>query len=210
MKIIYSIFFLTIIISACNDQAKEKGAKKVINKEQTQVPNDWIFDKVSGKKLKFKNGKEFSTEIYELKYIGQVENGSKAPFLIFSGRDCDECDASITIYIHTPADGPLVSDYGQNRYGYPGVETDFEENTPLYKAQAFYGEVLPGVKGVVWYQNVLTENNTWEKSTFLVTLINGVKKEITIKGVEKQQLTLDLLNKKSCQEIKGIEYTSEP
>jgi hypothetical protein len=210
MKIIYPILLLTILLSACNHQSNEKKAKKVIGKEKIVSSNKWIFDSVVGKTLKFKNGKEFSTEIYELKYIGQVENGSKAPFLIFSGRDCDECDANITIYIHTPADGLLVSDYGQNRYGYPGVETDFEENTPLYKAQAFYGEVLPGVKGVVWYQNTLTENDTWEKSTFLVTLINGKKKESIIKGIEKQQLTLDLLSKKSCQEIKGIDYTSEP
>ena len=95
MKVIYPILLLTILLSACNHQSNEKKAKRVVNKEKIVSSNKWIFDIVAGKTLKFKKGKEFQTEIYELKYIGQVDNGSKAPFLIFSGRDCDECDAPI-------------------------------------------------------------------------------------------------------------------
>jgi hypothetical protein len=86
-----------------------------------------------------------------------VPNGNKTPFLIFSGRDCDECDANISIYIHSPSNGHLKIENGENRYGFPGSERDFENKNILYKARAFYGQVLPGIRGVIWYQKQLME-----------------------------------------------------
>jgi len=72
---------------------------------QTKNTSEWIFDKVRAHTLEFKNGKSYNTDLYDLKYIGQVANNNKAPFLIFSGRECLECDANISIYIHSPANG---------------------------------------------------------------------------------------------------------
>lgn len=181
-----------------------------VTSPQIQKPDEWIFDKIAAQTLQFKNGKSYNTDLYDLKYIGQVANSNKAPFLIFSGRDCFECDANISIYIHSPANGHLRVQNGENRYGFPGTEKDYENNRPISKSRVFYGQVLPGIKGVIWYQEELTVKNTWQKSTFLVSLNDGVKKEIKSKGVEKLKLTLQLLAQGSCKEIKGVETTSEP
>jgi hypothetical protein len=52
------------------------------------------------------------TSLHELRYIDKY-NGNKAPFLILSGRGCDECDANISIYICSPGDVPLKVKNGE-------------------------------------------------------------------------------------------------
>lgn len=181
-----------------------------INTPQIKKTGEWIFDKVAAQTLQFKNGKSYKTDLYDLKYIGQIANNNKAPFLIFAGRDCFECDANISIYIHSPASGHLNVQNGENRYTFPGTEKDYENNRPISKSRAFYGQVLPGIKGVIWYQEESTTKNTWQKSTFLVNLNDGIKKETRSKGQEKLKLTQQLLAQGLCKEIKGMNFTSEP
>ncbi len=211
MRLICILFEVVLLTAFSTPDEKKHIAKSLIHQSaQTKNVDEWLFDKVDGKVLKFKNRKLFNTNLYNLKYIGQIANDNKAPFLVFSGQDCDECDANISIYIHSPSDGHLNIENGKNRYGFPGTERDIENNKPLLKSRAFYGQVLPGIKGVIWYQNQLMENNTWQKSIFLVNLNAGIKKETTSKDIEKLKVTLQLLKQGSCKEIKGIEYSSEP
>jgi hypothetical protein len=80
----------------------------------------------------------------------------------------------------------------------------------LYKASAFYGQVLPGVKGVIWYQQELMADNKWENSTFLVNLNTGLEVDTILKDTEKLKSTLRLLAQGHCKEIKGMDYKSEP
>lgn len=190
MKVVYSMLLLTVLLSSCGH----------LSNEQTES-NEWIFDKVVDKTLKFKNGNEFQTDISQLKYIGQLPNGDKAPLLIFSGWA--ESYLPISIFVHTPAEGNLKSQFGLNRYDYPGVEVT-KDNTVLYKARTFYGEVLPNVHGIIWYQEFLMENKTWKKEVLLVEIINGVKEQKPLKDTQDINETLALLNKNLCKEIKGI------
>ena len=212
MKLPYLLLFGIVLVTACHNSpiTKESIKKHDTILAANQTSNKWNFDKVAGSVLKFKNGETFNTHLYELSYIGSIENAQKAPFLIFSGRDCDECDANISIYIHSPADGTLEIENGTNRYQTPGSERDFENDSLLYKARAFYGQVLPGIKGVIWYQDQLNKNNQWENSIFLVSLTNGSKKDTIIHDTEKLKLTLALLKQGNCKEIKEMDYKSEP
>lgn len=207
MKLLCILLFEILLSAKSHDFIEKNGTPTEIIQI---VSNEWIFEKVAGSVLKFKNGKRFDTHLYELKYIGMVPNGNKTPFLIFSGRDCDECDANISVYIHSPSNEHLKVESGENRYSFPGSERDYENKSLLYKARAFYGQVLPGTRGVIWYQKQLMENNTWQSSTFIVNLSNGLKKETTLKNTEKLTLTLELLKKGDCKEIKGTDYQSEP
>jgi hypothetical protein len=177
---------------------------------QSSAQGNWNFKSVSGSIINFDNGNAFNTHLHELKYIGQIQNGNRSPFFIFSGRDCDECDANISIYIHSPINGKLSIEYGKNRYQYPGKERNIEDNSLTYKGRAFYGQVLKNTIGVIWFEEQLMENNSWEKSTYLVKIINGKKKEISYKNSTQLTETLQLLKQGLCKEIKGIDYTSEP
>ena len=205
---------LLVCYSVCSLNMKDYTQKPMgtqLIEQQTDAKKQiWDFEKIAGNKLYFKNGKQFKTSLYELKYIGQVPNGNKAPFLILSGRDCDECDANISIYICSPADGPLKVESGENSYSLPGTERDLEDKNILFKARAFYGLVLSNIKGVIWYQNQLMENGTWKKSIFLVNLNHPDKKEISMKDTGQLQETLNMLKHGLCKEIPGVAYNSEP
>ena len=205
---------LLVCYSVCSLNMKDYTQKPMgtqLIEQQTDAKKQiWDFEKIAGNKLYFKNGKQFKTSLYELKYIGQVPNGNKAPFLILSGRDCDECDANISIYICSPADGPLKVESGENSYSLPGTERDLEDKNILFKARAFYGLVLSNIKGVIWYQNQLMENGTWKKSIFLVNLNHPDKKEISMKDTGQLQETLNMLKQGLCKEIPGVAYNNEP
>jgi hypothetical protein len=109
-------------------------------KAQAPSNNGWNIQSVTGSTLKFKNGDTYDPNLYQLKYIGQIPNDNKAPFLIFSGRNCDECDANISIYIHSPANGKLVVGNGENTYAYPGKQTDFESKKLVFEGRVFMGK----------------------------------------------------------------------
>ncbi|HVW15103.1 MAG TPA: hypothetical protein VHB54_14830 [Mucilaginibacter sp.] len=208
MKMFY-ILTAAILINA-HSLSVHRNKFKVLSVTTPQNQDQWIFDKVDGKYLKFKYGKSYNSGLYDLKYIGQVSNNDKAPFLIYSGRDCKECDANVSVYIHSPANGHMNVQNGENRYQLPGTEKDYESGMPIFYSRCFFGQVLPGVKGIIWYQKELTAKNTWQNSTFVVNLNSGTKRESTLKGIEKLKLTLQLLAKGSCKEVKGVIYTSEP
>jgi hypothetical protein len=178
-----------------------------INKQDT---TKWLFDKAQSSKLVFKGGQTFETNLYELEYIGQIPADNKAPYLIFSGRDCNECDANISIYIHSPSDGILVIDHGQNRYQYPGTEKDYETDSVLYISRAFYGQVLENVKGVIWYENRLLENGKMGRSVFLSRIDHGSLSDTIYEDLGKLDETINLLKKGHCCEIEGRQFTSEP
>src|SRR5262245_27498814 len=69
----------------------------------------------------------------------------------------------MSIYIHSPSDGPMRNEATQPRYAYPGREVSYEDGkTVLYKARAFLGDCLPGYRNaVVWYEGVRTEGGGW-------------------------------------------------
>jgi hypothetical protein len=184
-----------------------KDVKKTGNLAQSQ---EWVFEKVQGTKLLFKNGRAFDTHLFELAYIGQVSVLSKVPYLIFSGRDCSECDANISIYVHSPDDGELDVRRGQNRYLYSGMERDFETDSLLYHSRAFYGEVLNHTKGVIWYETRLLEDNSWGTDVFLLNVSTGTKKDTILTDTNQLKQTLQLLKEGKCKEIVGKKYTSEP
>lgn len=208
------IYILTILILvSCGTNNNSKSTLNQISDSLTSNTKDNInltFEKVQGSKLVFKGGKTFETNLFELEYIGQVSADNKAPYLIFSGYDCDECDANISIYIHSPSDGRLVIDHGQNRYQYPGTEKDYETDSVLCISRSFYGQVLENINGVIWYENRLLENGKMGRFVFLSHIENGSLKDTTYEDNGKLDHTIILKNKGLCKEIKGRKYTSEP
>jgi hypothetical protein len=210
-QITYALTVLLLVGCGTKDSSKNK-----LNQTSDTLPTitkadtNWIFDKVKGSKLLFKGGQIFETTLFELEYIGQVSADNKAPYLIFSGRDCDECDASISIYIHSPSNGKIVTELGQNRYQYPGTERDIETDSILYVSKAFYGQVLENVKGIIWYENRLLENGKMGRSVFLSRIDKGILKDTTYEDEGKISKTINFVKKGICKEIIGRQYTSEP
>ncbi len=204
-------YITAILFSFLLFEAHVKAQHAINSQVNTSIADsDWVFDKVAGSRLLFKNRQKFNTGLYQLKYVGSLPNGNKAPYLIFSGRDCRECDANISIYIHSPTNGLLGARAGANSYQYPGKERDIETNKLDYSSRAFYGEVLKDTFGVIWYENRLLEKNKWGNFIFLVKLYKGKKRELHLTDWKLLAETLQLLKDGLCKEIKGMDYTSEP
>ncbi|SIR50317.1 hypothetical protein [Pontibacter lucknowensis] len=179
----------------------------------SEVPeyDTWTFEKMDDSNLVFKEGPVFDTELHELEYIGQIDIDGKAPFLVFSGRHCDECDANTSLYFHSPRNGYLNVSYGENRYLYPGKERDYETDSLLYEARAFYGEVFKGVSGIVWFQKTLMEDNSIQNSVYLAKIVGDKVVAEEVKDFnDRLKEALELNKAGKNKEIKGREYTSEP
>lgn len=171
---------------------------------------EWNYKGIEGSKILFDKGRIYETNLFNLEYIGHITNENKDPFFIYSGVDCDSCDADISIYIHSPIDGALNVKSGQNRYGYPGKEYDLYTDSLIYEGQAYYGEVLPNIKGIIWYQKQLMENDIWISSIFLADVSSGSKIDTFLQDVGQLNQTLSLLKAGKCFEIAGHVYRSTP
>lgn len=208
---LYLIFVVALVGCGSKDQPKSTSKKPLSEPYSQSSPgNNWIFDKVIGSRLIFKNGSSVETNLFNLKFIGQFPKNSKTPYLIFSGRDCDECDANISIYVHSPAEGLLDVENGKSRNSYPGSETDYETDSVIYVARTFYGQVLKNRTGIVWCQKSLLEDGTMGESVYLLYIDNDTLKHMTYKGSKGFDQTLSLFKDGYCQEIAGKNYTSEP
>ncbi len=199
--------------SATQNETISPDTNKLSDSLKPAVDNNsskWEYANILSDTIFFKNGNHFKTNLYELKYIGQIPSGDKVPFLIFSGRDCDECDAGISIYIHSPGNGILNVDYGANGYLYPGVQKDYETGSVLYTARAFYGQILDNIEGVIWYQQNLMDDGKMKQHTFLVQMDHGKLKDTSYAGHASIKKTITLMEKGLCSEIQGKTYLSEP
>lgn len=209
-------YFLLSLILLCFGCVKNKQPAKVdvnqIVESLSKANNkDWSVKRVEGSKLLFKNGEEFDTKLYGLEYVGQVRAENKAPFLIYFGVDCIECDAEQALYIHSPDDGELLAEDGRNSYQFPGKLFDYETDSLLYEGRAFYGEVLKNKRGVIWYQNAYFEQNkSWKKSVFFVDLSSGGKVESFLEGNSQMEETLAFFEIGLCKEIEPYDQRSMP
>jgi len=173
----------------------------------SQNLNDKVL-KVESKKVYFKSGQIFETNIFDIGFIGQIKSKTKKDFLILTGRQCQGCDANISIYIHSPSDGSLKNEALQERFGIPGKEFYYENNKLIYEGRAFWGEVLPGRTGIIWFQKSLNDKNVWIESVAFAELIDDQIKTQTIN--ESLEKTLFQLKKGVAFEIEGHDVTSEP
>jgi len=162
--------------------------------------------------LDLPDGSRFTTSLYGLKVVGQLRTSKKLPYFILSGRSCYECDENISIYIHSPSDGPMKNEAEQRRFLYPGRETDYRDGKPLYEARMFFGDCIPSQpNAVVWFQRQLGDDKKWHEGVFLVTVKDD---SLTTQELRHDLPTLgnarDAVQKGNCHELAGVDRPSEP
>jgi len=184
---------LAVTIISCINPKKEEAKTAMTVKPQEA----WIFNKASGSMLEFTNGKGLNTRLSNPEYIGQLNNGNEAPYILYSGSSCNNCESKI--YIHALA--PTAKKNKLIRYLYPS--TIISNGKTLYKSRMFYGEVLKGRHGLINYLEQYSDDNTMQKSVFLVSLKDGVTKHSVMSNSSQIGETLELLEEGKCKEIKG-------
>ncbi|MCB0278898.1 MAG: hypothetical protein KDD94_05315 [Calditrichaeota bacterium] len=166
----------------------------------------WKFKSIENQNIIFENGKKIETNLRELNYISSLYDENKTPFLILSGKECDSCDANISIFIKSPIDSLI-----ENKYSYPGKIYYWEDNSLISETRMFIGECLTNQKNmIIWYQKELNDENKWIESAYTVRIIDGKlvgRFEPVIPDIKE---TLKLLKAKKCFEVDRLNQTSEP
>lgn len=175
---------------------------------------------VEGNKIIFKDGSSFETTLIKLNYIGRIRSARGKTYLILSGKDCEfeGCDANISIYVHSPEDGPMKDSATQVRYVHPGKEYDvrkyIEEGKEelAYEGRAFWGRCLPG-RGemVIWHEKFKLDDGSWKRDVYILEPgEEGLKDTFIDKKVPPISQTLKMVSGGKCREIPGISRMSEP
>ena len=162
--------------------------------------------------ITFQDKSSFSTTLYDLRYLGQLQTKNKKPYLVLAGRGCDDCDAGTAIYIHSPSDGPMQGEGGQERYSYPGRYKDSETGELVEKTRAFLGTCIPGRReGVVWYMQWMDKKGKWQVGFLIAEVVNDeIKSKYLPKPKEKLGETLQFVKRDICKELRGIDGYTEP
>jgi hypothetical protein len=158
------------------------------------------------------DGSKFQTTLYHLKIIGRLTAVKKNPYFIMSGVGCDECDANTAIYVHSPSDGPMKNEGQQDRFMYPGRESDYENGELVYEGRMFFGDCVQGhPNALVSFDRFLTQDKTWGRS---VTMVEVKADALTVSQLNTNlpDTTVTLANVQShrCTEIMGLDRSSEP
>ncbi len=108
----------------------------------------------------------------------------------------------------------MKGEAGQTRYSYPGREVDIETREPIYDSRMFFGACSNGrTDAAIWFEHFLGEDRKWHEDVFFVE----VKDDTLVKrmmepsvGAPKLAEAEDAVRKGLCQEVPGLNRSSEP
>ena len=158
------------------------------------------------------DGSKFQTALYHLKVIGQLRTVHKLPYYVLSGVGCHECDANVSIYIHSPSDGPMKDEGTQPRFSYPGRLTSIEDGSVVSETRVFLGNCVIGhPDAVVWFERSIGDDKRWHENVFLAEIKDDhlVFEEPKVK-VPKPGEAEDAIRKSACRELAGVNQSKEP
>lgn len=207
-----SLFIVAILClfgcGADKDFKSNPGPKADSITTQSEVKEDWQFDKINDSRLYFTNGHTLETGLFSLEYIGRILVPGKSPFLIFSGSVCNDCDDKASIFIHSAIDTVMITKR-KKAYKYPAIIRDID-NHILSSSSAYYGRVLENTDGVIWYENRVLENGTMKRVVVLCNIVNGELRDTSWQDNGQYPQTIRLKRQGLCKEIEGKEYLNEP
>jgi hypothetical protein len=162
--------------------------------------------------LDLPDGSKFQTTLYHLKVIGQLRTVHKLPYYVLSGAGCLECDANISIYIHSPSDGPMKDEGTQPRFSYPGRVISMEDRSVISETRVFLGGCVVGhPDAVVWFERSIGNDKRWHASVSLAEIKDDhlVFQELKV-NVPRPSEAEQAIRKSACREIPGVNQSEEP
>ena len=208
MRKLFAFVIYIFIVTSCSLHKEKDNYVGENNKLQDSLKGSYTNIKITGikgGKVIFDNGKDYTTNLFDLKYITQLRGQKKELFLVLAGKDCNNCDENLSIFIISPSDGPMKSEEQQKRYQYPGDELDYVTQKLVFQSRMFYGNCIEN-KGtcIVWYRKDMSSSP--QESFFIVSVKNN---KIVETELPFSQNVLDRIIK-NCNEVKGIQTTTEP
>lgn len=162
--------------------------------------------------LDLPDGSKFQTTLYHLKVVGQLRTVHKLPYYVLSGVGCYECDANLSIYIHSPSDGPMKDESTQPRFSYPGRVTSMEDRSVVSETRVFLGNCVVGhPDAVIWLVRSIGDDKRWRESVSLAEIKDDhlVFEELKV-NVPRPSEAEEAIRKSGCRELPGVNQTEEP
>ncbi len=159
----------------------------------------------------FRNGAEMNSEIVDMAFIGQLSARDDAPYIIFSGRRCWDCESNPSIYVHSPTGGKLSKK--STRYRYPGRLYSHVNGALIEETRMFFGDCLPGRSAAtaVWFVRTRRDTPYWRDIAIILEVLGGdLDEEILEDPAPSVAPTLTMTEKGLCREIPGRQMSSEP
>ncbi|MCC7001325.1 MAG: hypothetical protein IT357_04145 [Gemmatimonadaceae bacterium] len=159
------------------------------------------------------DGTVFPTMLHEVRVLAALRTHRKRPFLILSGRGCMDCDAGISIYVHSPSDGPMQNEGSQPRHSFPGKVVDRETGALVFRSRFFVGECLASFSEVaVWFSEARAESGEWVQEVFVIDVgpddvLRQHRIQAAMPAVEETERRV---RAGSCMEVPGVDATTEP
>jgi hypothetical protein len=172
---------------------------------------NWDILKIKGNTVYFRNGESLKTGLHDVKYIGKIQLKNNSPLYIFSGADCENCDEQNSIFVFSPAEKNKTVTPEYAPYDFPGREFSNEDSSLVYQSRMFYGQVLPNVtNGIIWYQDMLTDDGVYQRSVYLIKVVNNkISEQLILDNIPSIDDTLKMVAANKCQEVKGVDTLTE-
>jgi hypothetical protein len=160
------------------------------------------FNYVNGQTIYFKDSSSLKTNLCDLKFIGQLEIKDGSPYYIVSGKACSSYAAKILVYMQRPVKGCLTISSESSFYSYPYNQYN-KDGSLFSESRAFYGEILPGRYGIIWFFKFYLSPEKWKNSVFLAEIKN--EKIVESKKDEPLPVTLEQVKNNKAFEIMASE-----
>jgi len=123
-------------------------------------------------KLTYGNGKEFQTDLYDARLLGELPADGKEPYLVFAGRECPQCDLDTNVYFRSPSDGSGTGPMAVQS-SYPGNYYVADSGRLVARVRMFIGRCIDSNDGAVWFFQK-RDNGRWQ-TTVSTIFINGTQ-----------------------------------
>lgn len=202
--LIPAILACTFALTSCGRSSSTPVVKS--------LPLPSVSDANGAGSLKLPDGSDFQTTLYGLKVIDQLQTVRKLPYYILSGIGCNECDATTSIYIHSPSDGPMKDEGNQPRFAYPGRVLNPDDRSLVSEGRMFFGNcAAKNPNAAIWFGRWLGDDKQWHE----VIELAEVKDDRLVHVEAKTEVpTLseagDAVRKSQCRELAGVDQFEEP
>jgi hypothetical protein len=151
-------------------------------------------------KLTYGSGKEFQTDLYDARLLGEFPVEGKEPYLAYAGRECPQCDLDTTVYFQSPSDEPGTGPSGVG-LSYPGNYYNSDSGRLVSRVRMFIGRCINSNVGAVWFIQKRDDGPWYKMVSTTYVSGTGLGDTLYTKNLPKIFVVQAAVSNKQCREV---------
>lgn len=208
-----TICLLTLVIGLVSGSAPPGAVRQARSPVRPfVVDSNWAPMRIdhdsAGDVLHFPNGRRLAPNLFYVEFLGQLPRSHRSPILILGGRDCQDCDAELSVYA-IPGDANAFGFTHEDPFPYPGTlrpgggDTD---TTSYYHGRMFIGECLAEKQTVVvWFQQERDSTGHWHPNVYRLSVSGDSAKGAFMQTMPPLANTVRAARTGRCLEVRGAD-----